>query len=488
MSGLFSPCRIFVILLMLFTTSAFPYIPRAAAQGSTIQAQFPYSSTAAVEVDPSTGTANYSIPLRVPPGRGSVAPSFALTYNSSQGNGILGVGWSHTIGYIERSTKKGIPSYDSNDTFQLVLAGSAVELIYDPTTVRYYPKVEGGFQRIRRNGNQWEVTDTSGTIYYFGQQAASRIHDPADANRIFRWALDRIVDVSENEMILTYTKDGNWLYPEEIQYAANDAANLDHYATIRFELQSTDRSDTQLSYHPGFAVRLDRLISAVAVMAEGNHYARYDLSYEISDNTYRSLLTQVDLDQGISVAGVPPVRFTYQTQKGFSEDTSWNIPNGLEFYSEIEVNVSAENTEYYVYHDQGVRQVDINNDGFMDMVRSISNAAQQVYINNGDYSYSNHPVEYPGGAPRLVEQATPMPLDTGSKMVDINGDGRLDFIQHRENLLVPQGNSRDRKVFLREGSGWSSNQSQWYLPVETPLMKKICSLFLFPVLCRYDAC
>ena len=40
------------------------------------------------------GSANYSVPLSLPPGRGGLKPSLSLSYNSSSGIGYLGVGWS----------------------------------------------------------------------------------------------------------------------------------------------------------------------------------------------------------------------------------------------------------------------------------------------------------------------------------------------------------------------------------------------------------
>ena len=466
--------RIIASLLFLIATQSRFGVPTADAQSATIQAQFPYSSATDIEIDPSSGTASYSIPLRVPPARGSVSPEFALVYNSAQGNGILGVGWSHTIGYIERSTKHGVPRYDGTDTFQLAMAGVAAELVYDAAKDRYFPRIEGGNQRIRKVGSHWEVTDTAGTKYYFGRDNGSRVYDPADPTRIFRWSLDRIVDISGNELDVTYFKDGNWVYPDTVRYGANPAAGLAHHAEVRFERQNSGRSDPQFSYHAGFEIRLQRLIRAVVVTAQGHHYARYDLSYQGSANTHRSLLAQVDLDKNIANEGVPPVRFTYQQQRGFARDTSWSLPGGMEFYSDIAVDTGY-GTEHYIYHDRVVRHVDINNDGWMDMVRSLSGTAKKVYVNNGDHTYTNRPELYPTAAPVMVQDGTPMPIDKGTKMVDVNGDGRLDFVQYVEVFNVPFGSSKVRRAYLQTDSGWTGNQGQWYLPADTPLMRETCS-------------
>lgn len=478
LSGQKKSSRTVLVLCALFAAEWGAALPWAGAQSSTIQAQFPYSSSADVEVDPSTGSASYSIPLRVPPARGAVSSEFALIYNSAQGNGIFGVGWTHTIGYIERSTKHGVPRYDGTDVFHLALGGAAIELVYDPTGDRYYPQVEGGFQRIRRVGSHWEVTDTAGTVYYFGNGEASRVFDPSDANRIFRWSLDRIVDISGNELEITYLKNGNWLYPDTIRYGANPAAGLDHHAEIRFEQQSANRSDPQRSYHAGFEIRLERLMRAVAVTAQGHHYARYDLSYQTSANTHRALLTQVELDKNIGSEGVPPVRFSYQQQRGFARDTGWVIPGGMEFYRDIEVDTGY-GSEHYIYHDRGVRQVDINNDGWMDMVRSLSGSTRKVYVNNGDYTYTDRPELYPPAAPVMVRDGSAMPIDKGTKMVDVNGDGRLDFLQYTEVFNSPLGFSKVRRAYLQTDTGWTGNQGQWYLPADTPLMREVCSFLCY---------
>jgi len=64
-----------------------------------------------------TGAAAYSIPVKVPPGRGGVQPSLALSYSNSAKNGWVGVGWSIEMGAIQRATKRGL-DYAGNDVLQ----------------------------------------------------------------------------------------------------------------------------------------------------------------------------------------------------------------------------------------------------------------------------------------------------------------------------------------------------------------------------------
>lgn len=45
-----------------------------------------------------SGAFTYSIPIEVPPGRHGLTPQLSLVYNSSAGNGFLGVGWDLPIG------------------------------------------------------------------------------------------------------------------------------------------------------------------------------------------------------------------------------------------------------------------------------------------------------------------------------------------------------------------------------------------------------
>ena len=64
-------------------------------------------------LDPFSGAVNLSIPLFTPPGRKGAQPSLTLMYSSRNANGPFGWGWRMDIGYIERSTKEGVPNYNA---------------------------------------------------------------------------------------------------------------------------------------------------------------------------------------------------------------------------------------------------------------------------------------------------------------------------------------------------------------------------------------
>jgi hypothetical protein len=46
-----------------------------------------------------------------------VGPTLSFSYNSSSGNGTLGIGWEIPIPFISRQTDKGLPRYNNSDRF-----------------------------------------------------------------------------------------------------------------------------------------------------------------------------------------------------------------------------------------------------------------------------------------------------------------------------------------------------------------------------------
>ena len=60
-----------------------------------------------------SGDARVSYPIEVPAGRNGMQPQLAISYDSSRGNGWLGVGWDLAIAAIEIDTRWGVPRYDT---------------------------------------------------------------------------------------------------------------------------------------------------------------------------------------------------------------------------------------------------------------------------------------------------------------------------------------------------------------------------------------
>ena len=168
-------------------------------------------------VNPVNGTFTFNVPLPITKSRGEFAPTLAISYNSGSGNSPFGLGWNLELPSIQRRTDKKLPLYQDkieSDVFifsgaedlvpllkmdkngQLVLDDNQKpvpdEFSIDGLSVkRYIPRIEGLYARIEKitNGSDtyWKVSSKDNTVTYFGLTKSSRIADPSDSGRIFKW-------------------------------------------------------------------------------------------------------------------------------------------------------------------------------------------------------------------------------------------------------------------------------------------------------------
>ncbi|MBI5415287.1 MAG: fibronectin type III domain-containing protein, partial [Candidatus Omnitrophica bacterium] len=299
--------------LQLLIASLFLFTNVHAAYASPT-GQLPAFTALAAEADPHTGSANFAVPVEVPPGRGGIQPNIQLQYNSSSPDDILGVGWSLESGAVQRSSKGGVPRYDDTDTFLLIQNGGVQELVLDTVTGLYRGKVEGAFMKIERTAGSWKVTDKSGIQYFFGETQGSQEYDPADGSRIFKWCLDKVEDPHGNYMTVEYFRDENKLYPQDIRYTGNSQRGWPTFAQVAFEREA--RPEDQIDrYNTGFRTAMRYRISAITVKVDGNLQRRYALVYDDSRTTGRSLLTSIAQYGSDGSSPLPPVTFSYQTPK-----------------------------------------------------------------------------------------------------------------------------------------------------------------------------
>lgn len=252
------------------------------------------------------GASTTSIPIEVSPGRKSLTPELALAYNSNGGPSPYGYGWDLPLGKIQRSTKHGVLSC-TDDTYRndfvLVLPGANVEctLGLDGNDVnRCVPKIEESFVRIKYlpSTNEFEAWDKSGLYYYFGDdRVTSRTATPGNdgwslfqpgqpCGYTFSWALSRIVDPNGNSLDITYIKEENVLYPDNIRYGAN-SSGLPHQFEVNFVWSNEDAfsrpaGDEIVNSMGGFKAQLKRLLSRIEVRypVAGPRVRWYSFQYE----------------------------------------------------------------------------------------------------------------------------------------------------------------------------------------------------------------
>jgi RHS repeat-associated protein len=154
---------------------------------------------------------------------------------------------------------------------------------------------------------------------------------------------------------------------------------------------------------------------------------------------------------------------------GFTFDADWSAS-----FAAIGVQTSVKSGGYYGA-DTGVRVVDVDGDGRPDVV--VANGTRtEVWLNTGVawvesdlWSSSLASLPVPGGTAPLALTGRdpvfglPTYADSGVRLADVNGDGRVDIVQairtDNYDLIFDrlQSQTNSRNVYLNTGSGWERN-------------------------------
>ena len=403
------------------------WMPQTKSIGSNLSALQSFQS------DPFTGRASFSIPIDAPGGRKGIQPNLSLLYASGQANGIAGVGWSLELGAIEVSTRKGTAKYDGTDSYIFSSSGVNAELV-KASGSQYRPEIESSFSKFAYDGSSWVVTDKSGIKYYFGQTSSSR---QDYGSKVFRWSLNRVEDLYNNYLTISYTKEDNQLYPSRISYTGNSGNSLEPAYSVQFSYES--RSDSIINYRPGFKATMAKRLSEIKVKYQDEQVRRYVLSYATSQNS-RSLLSSVKTYGQDNNISLPEISFEYQQQsQGWqASGTSYSIPP-------------------YANFDSGCVIVDVNNDTYPDIIR------KRYY---GDNYTENHSFLFDSSVSAWKEttnwQISPhiwsYTGDQGVRFADINGDGWVDLVQNfqtKEGGVINSINLNNKQSGWESSSGWS---------------------------------
>ncbi len=405
-----------------------------------------------------TGTAKYSVALKVPPGTAGQTPTLALVYEGGGGNGIVGFGWQLPIANIQRKTDKGIPLYegeprptsvdDWSPRYSSFINDLKEELI-PQANGDFFCKNEGPFVRYRRTGSAWEGTLPDGTRMDFGVSVGARVI--GDTNKVFCWMIERETDTRGNTIVYAYTnfpgpQNFNQVYLSEIRYGPGSPP-WNNFHFVRFEYE--DRPDWFEDCRSGFLVRTGKRLKQIVIGTQGPALAghltgdfnadgipdalvrRYDLAYldYAGTNTHWSLLASVTPVGADGLSRLPPSTFGYSL---------CNPPDQVSAANAIVLSVNEPTT---VMDNPLADLIDLNGDGLPDLLRTFQGGAvpPRAYLNRGMIvTNGSSAIQWSAGLDLGGDaRASGYPLSSNVvHLADMDGDGLADLVANVFNNTV----------------------------------------------------
>jgi RHS repeat-associated protein len=375
----------------------------------------------------SSGEAQYSIPIALPPGTNGMTPSLALEYRHRTRGGLLGVGWSiaglsqitrcvRTVAQdgIAAPVQRTVADRFCLDGQRLVVVN---QVIYEAPGAEYRTEIES-FGRIRSfpgastNGPAYFTVEAAdGRIYEYGATNDSRVDGAPgpSANGARAWALNRIRDRAGNVIDYKYDEEsGSGAFRiQSIQYNSNPAAGLAASHLIAFIYEQRPNQEVDAGFVAGMPVRQVVRLVRIDVLFNGSVLRRYELDYEPSLSTGgRSRLASIRECGGGAVGCLSPTVFAWQ-------DGTAGTSGVIAFAAQVPATAA-------ILPGQAWNLVDINGDGRNDAVwaggTGASSATIRYRLSRADGTFGPS-----------INSGVSCPRGIGAPF-DANGDGIADLL------------------------------------------------------------
>ncbi|WP_168204067.1 tandem-95 repeat protein, partial [Aliikangiella coralliicola] len=481
----------------------------------------------------SGGAATYSVPIAIPPGRNGMQPNVSLNYSSRSGNGIVGVGWSLAAGAaIHRCTatyaQDGFTQqiqYSAKD--RLCLNGSrlmAVSGVYGMTGTEYRTELDS-FVRVKQHGGDINDTGTwfsaefkGGSVAYFGKNGDSRlVHEGMEST--FKWLIEFKHDLVGNSAGEAFngtvpSDASNFIHYVYQDYGAGEKLLRHIYYTgsgesnsqrgdrrvelnyeSRINTQTPSLSDKRSGYIAGGYYEQTQRLKSIKTFVGASQVNEYELTYQQSDASKRSLLANVKrcaFDVGASKHCLPVTSFNWMDKRHFGAPEKLTI-GGVERYQDVlEIN-------------KVIPIGDFDGDGTQDFPGFNTNAEQALISTNDitrnsnchrilealrfqciemdldrdgvtdNYKIEDYKLKVRSSSNKSAGYVTQMDLyipsesndnstirkilftryDRIMSVTDMNGDGYPDLVAYIVNRSAPNRGKGSVKVFLHNQSGSS---------------------------------
>jgi RHS repeat-associated protein len=412
-----------------------------------------------------TGAATYQIPLWVSPGAGGVQPSLTLTYDSQNGGGIVGPGWSlaglsaitRCNKTVAQDTTPAPVTLSYSDVF--CLDGKRLRQTlgspgtYGQPTTQYQTELADFTQvtalGVSGNGpGGFDAKGKNGLYYQFGRSMDSAIRPSATNFTINMWLLNKVSDRAGNSYSVTYGTGADGSVgigvPTRIDYSPTSAGATTYLNYVTFEYgpkaqQVPGTTDPAIvGYINGEQVVNTNLLLAVNVYSESNLVRRYKLDYEASPATTRARLWKVTECASADMSNcLAPTVIAYQNGGTGVASSSIAAGNG-NFLGAPDVD--GDGRQDVMFADAGgVKVARSIESGFASAV-SVSTVSGQ-WVSIGDVSGTGKdeiilPVSgswrrftWNGSGFTSSTTGLTVPANTiKSALTDVDGDGRVDLV------------------------------------------------------------
>jgi YD repeat-containing protein len=372
------------------------------------------------------GSADYTIPVTVPPGAGGMQPDLTLSYDSQSGAGALGQGFTLSgLGQISRCAATLVQDgfidpvdFDAVQRDRFCLNGKrliAVTGAYGAVGTRYRTEMESFSEIISAGGTLGDPgyfieRTKSGLTITYGQNTAlstttnSRFVPPNSGNKALVWGMDSVQDTASNYMTIVYTQNPTGelgeFRPTRINYTGNlRAARL---PTNYVQLDWNYVKDVPtITYIGGATTRQGRHISAITTFSNAVQIRKYTFTYTRNTTNGQNYLTSVT-ECGTGNQCFPPTTF------------EWTGATGTAHFN-------GAGTGTWIAHNAGFtknRIADRDGNGVMDFVALENEGTASARIRNC----------LSLGTGFDCSTTNPVPQITNFNLVgDYNGDGVTDY-------------------------------------------------------------
>jgi hypothetical protein len=377
---------------------------------------------------PNSGSMEYTVPIEIPPARSEkTKPRLQLHYSSRSVSGWVGVGWKLPAIYVERDDfSRALRGPDEIDPvtglfrephFRFVSDEGSLDLVQvDDRTFR--PRVSDHYWRFTRDSGSWEAMDASGTRYRFGV-----VQDGVGAP--FRWYLTEITDTIGNRTHFGYRNTAS-----NSQIVGSNQGEL---ALLSVEWNNLDLSPTstrfkhrvRLIYEPrtdpvhvaafGLLSTIGERLTAIQVQAQGDSgtwrtWRTYHLSYEQSPTNQRSLLRAVTVS-GFDCEGAAtaPGHVDYCKTEAVLPPTSFTYSKGPSQFDPVVTTIAGLPDNLRARKDSDLLPgilfaesglVDLDGDGRQDYVQA--SPAGPFYLAAYTWSWRSNLSKLPGNTTAMT--------------------------------------------------------------------------------------